>query len=196
MNPVGNTGHSAPLGATVVDGGVNFSLYSRSATGVELLLSPPALPRRPSRGRPPRASQRLYPTACGGACPAPATGARCHAAGRAGGWPRRAGGAARAAASGCACPAPARSPMGAAAPHARARKHSRRDAATSGCRGMRPGDTLPRHLDKKEPLEFLSAPRCKVSGLAETRPSNNIHHFHPSFAHVSQQLLRPELLLT
>jgi len=38
MNPVGNTGHSAPLGATVVDGGVNFSLYSRSATGVELLL--------------------------------------------------------------------------------------------------------------------------------------------------------------
>ena len=32
------TGHSAPLGATVVDGGVNFSLFSRSATGVELLL--------------------------------------------------------------------------------------------------------------------------------------------------------------
>jgi glycogen operon protein len=30
-------GHSAPLGATVVDGGVNFSLFSRSATGVELL---------------------------------------------------------------------------------------------------------------------------------------------------------------
>ncbi|HYV35274.1 MAG TPA: glycogen debranching protein GlgX [Gemmataceae bacterium] len=29
---------SSPLGATVVDGGVNFSLYSRSATGVELLL--------------------------------------------------------------------------------------------------------------------------------------------------------------
>jgi hypothetical protein len=33
MNPFGNTGHSAPLRATVVDGGVNFSLYSRSATG-------------------------------------------------------------------------------------------------------------------------------------------------------------------
>jgi glycogen operon protein len=31
-------GRSAPLGATVADGGVNFSLYSRSAAGVELLL--------------------------------------------------------------------------------------------------------------------------------------------------------------
>ena len=31
------TGHSSPLGATVVRGGVNFSLYSREATGVELL---------------------------------------------------------------------------------------------------------------------------------------------------------------
>jgi glycogen operon protein len=30
-------GNSFPLGATVGDGGVNFSLYSRSATGVELL---------------------------------------------------------------------------------------------------------------------------------------------------------------
>ncbi len=31
-------GRSAPLGATVVPGGVNFSLFSRTATGVELLL--------------------------------------------------------------------------------------------------------------------------------------------------------------
>src|SRR3982750_1907811 len=31
------TGDSSPLGATVVRGGVNFSLYSRDATGVELL---------------------------------------------------------------------------------------------------------------------------------------------------------------
>src|SRR5262249_47183774 len=31
------TGRSSPLGATVVDGGVNFSLFSRTATGVELL---------------------------------------------------------------------------------------------------------------------------------------------------------------
>ena len=33
-----HTGSSSPLGATVVAGGVNFSLFSRSATGVELLL--------------------------------------------------------------------------------------------------------------------------------------------------------------
>jgi isoamylase len=31
-----DTGRSAPLGATVVDGGVNFSLFSRTATGVSL----------------------------------------------------------------------------------------------------------------------------------------------------------------
>src|SRR5437016_3195489 len=31
-------GRTSPLGATVVDGGVNFSLFSRTATGVELLL--------------------------------------------------------------------------------------------------------------------------------------------------------------
>ncbi|HKI34149.1 MAG TPA: glycogen debranching protein GlgX [Gemmataceae bacterium] len=35
MHPVGQ---ASPLGATVVDGGVNFSLFSRGATGVELLL--------------------------------------------------------------------------------------------------------------------------------------------------------------
>jgi glycogen operon protein len=37
MNATTNPGRSSPLGATVVDGGVNFSLYSRTATGVELL---------------------------------------------------------------------------------------------------------------------------------------------------------------
>src|SRR3954462_15094457 len=31
-------GRSSPLGATVVEGGVNFSLFSRTASGVELLL--------------------------------------------------------------------------------------------------------------------------------------------------------------
>lgn len=30
--------NSDPLDATIVDGGVNFSLFSRFATGVELLL--------------------------------------------------------------------------------------------------------------------------------------------------------------
>jgi glycogen operon protein len=32
-----NIGQSSPLGATVVDGGVNFSLFSRTASGVDLL---------------------------------------------------------------------------------------------------------------------------------------------------------------
>ena len=31
-------GRSNPLGATAVEGGVNFSLFSRTASGVELLL--------------------------------------------------------------------------------------------------------------------------------------------------------------
>jgi isoamylase len=35
---VPSTGRSSPLGASIVDGGTNFSLYSRGATGVELLL--------------------------------------------------------------------------------------------------------------------------------------------------------------
>ena len=38
MTPVANIGRSAPLGATVRRGGVNFSLYSRDASGIELLL--------------------------------------------------------------------------------------------------------------------------------------------------------------
>jgi glycogen operon protein len=38
MSPIENTGRSSPLGATVVQGGVNFSVFSRSAAGVELLL--------------------------------------------------------------------------------------------------------------------------------------------------------------
>jgi glycogen operon protein len=37
-NAAGGKSRSAPLGATVVDGGVNFSLYSRNATAVSLLL--------------------------------------------------------------------------------------------------------------------------------------------------------------
>src|SRR5260221_2971635 len=36
--PVGNAGRSHPLGATLVPGGVNFSIYSRGASGMELLL--------------------------------------------------------------------------------------------------------------------------------------------------------------
>jgi isoamylase len=42
------TGRSAPLGATSVPGGVNFSLFSRSAVGVELLFFDGAEDRAPS----------------------------------------------------------------------------------------------------------------------------------------------------
>jgi glycogen operon protein len=42
-------GRSAPLGATIQKGGVNFSLYSRSATGVELLLFDHEDDNRPAR---------------------------------------------------------------------------------------------------------------------------------------------------
>ena len=37
MGPAQNIGRSSPLGATVDRGGVNFSLYSRDASGIELL---------------------------------------------------------------------------------------------------------------------------------------------------------------
>jgi glycogen operon protein len=38
LKTVENTGRSSPLGATVLPGGVNFSVYSRNATQVDLLL--------------------------------------------------------------------------------------------------------------------------------------------------------------
>lgn len=37
MTDIKCVSRSSPLGATVVEGGVNFSLFSRAATGVELL---------------------------------------------------------------------------------------------------------------------------------------------------------------
>ncbi len=43
------TGHASPLGATIVDGGVNFSLFSRGAAGVELLLFDREDDARPAR---------------------------------------------------------------------------------------------------------------------------------------------------
>ncbi len=42
-------GRSSPLGATLVDGGVNFSLYSRTAAVVELLFFDREDDARPSR---------------------------------------------------------------------------------------------------------------------------------------------------
>jgi len=47
--PASNTGRSAPLGATVGCGGANFSLYSRDASGVELLFFDRADDVRPAR---------------------------------------------------------------------------------------------------------------------------------------------------
>jgi isoamylase len=38
MKPVHTAGQSSPLGATICQGGANFSVFSRSATGIELLL--------------------------------------------------------------------------------------------------------------------------------------------------------------
>ena len=49
MNDVVATGRPSPLGATVAHGGVNFSLFSRSATGVELLLFDREDDEKPSR---------------------------------------------------------------------------------------------------------------------------------------------------
>ena len=49
MNPASNAGQSLPIGATVYSDGVNFSLYSRSASGVELLLFDREDDARPAR---------------------------------------------------------------------------------------------------------------------------------------------------
>jgi glycogen operon protein len=49
MRDARKTGHSAPLGATPTHGGVNFSIYSRSASGVELLLFDHEDDSRPAR---------------------------------------------------------------------------------------------------------------------------------------------------
>src|SRR5258707_14766041 len=43
------TSSAAPLGATVRDGGVNFSVFSRRATGMELLLFDHAEDAKPAR---------------------------------------------------------------------------------------------------------------------------------------------------
>ena len=47
--PAPQTGRSFPIGATLVDGGVNFSVFSRSADCIELLLFDGADDNRPSR---------------------------------------------------------------------------------------------------------------------------------------------------
>src|SRR4030042_2096093 len=49
LNPVRLFGRSYPLGASFYDGGVNFSLYSKNATRVELLFFDDLDDRRSSR---------------------------------------------------------------------------------------------------------------------------------------------------
>ncbi len=49
MSPIDNTGRSSPLGTHVVDGGVNFSVYSRDASGMELLFFDREDDAKPSR---------------------------------------------------------------------------------------------------------------------------------------------------
>src|SRR6476659_5728983 len=44
-----HAGQPYPIGATVKDGGVNFSLFSRTATGVELVLFAREADGKPSR---------------------------------------------------------------------------------------------------------------------------------------------------
>jgi glycogen operon protein len=48
-NPIAAIGRSFPLGATITDGGTNFCVFSRSGTGVELLLFDREDNARPSR---------------------------------------------------------------------------------------------------------------------------------------------------
>src|SRR5271165_5177203 len=49
IHPTVNPGRSSPLGATIVDGGVNFSVFSRNAPAIELLLFEREDDSRPSR---------------------------------------------------------------------------------------------------------------------------------------------------
>jgi isoamylase len=49
MNPVAGIGRSSPLGSTLTEGGANFSLFSRGATGVELLFFDSEDDARPER---------------------------------------------------------------------------------------------------------------------------------------------------
>ena len=52
IGPAASVGRSAPLGATVACGGVNFSLYSRDASGIELLFFDHEDDGRPSQRDP------------------------------------------------------------------------------------------------------------------------------------------------
>ena len=70
MNPP-TYGRSYHLGATIAEGGVNFSLFSRTATGVELLFFDREDDAKPSRVVSARSGRRIGPTTTGTrSCPA------------------------------------------------------------------------------------------------------------------------------
>ena len=52
MHPNVTPGRSSPLGATIVNGGVNFSVFSRNAAAIELLLFEREDDPRPSQRDP------------------------------------------------------------------------------------------------------------------------------------------------
>ena len=60
MGPRDDLGRSSPLGATLRDGGVNFSLYSRSAARVDLLFFDREEDAKPSRIIPIELRNRTY----------------------------------------------------------------------------------------------------------------------------------------
>jgi pullulanase/glycogen debranching enzyme len=60
MNSAARIGSSSPLGATIIEGGANFSLFSRGATGVELLFFNNESDARPSRVHIDPAANRTY----------------------------------------------------------------------------------------------------------------------------------------
>src|SRR5882672_9323151 len=76
-----NLGRSSPLGAMVVDGGVNFSLFARTALGVELLLfdrEDDAQPARVIRIDPTNRSYHYWHTFVPGVRPGQIYGYRVH----------------------------------------------------------------------------------------------------------------------
>src|ERR1700751_6486305 len=60
--PATTTGRSLPIGATLVSGGANFSVFSRGAERIELLFFDRVEDARPSRGIPiDPLTNRTYP---------------------------------------------------------------------------------------------------------------------------------------
>lgn len=72
-------GHASPLGATLTATGVNFSVYSKYATGVELLLFDHGEAAEPSTGmpRPMASAKQRFSAASQGSMPPRPSKAMC-----------------------------------------------------------------------------------------------------------------------